>query len=179
MHYWHDVKIGDKVPEEFNCIIEISWGSNNKYEIDKENGLIALDRANYSSAPYPFDYGFVPQTLWEDNDPLDVVVIATYSLQVGVLVKVRPIAVLEMIDNGESDFKILAVPVHDMRWDDTKDLVDLNKHLLKEYKHFFATYKELQDGKNNVEVGEYRNKKVAMEVIEKSMRLYQEKYGKK
>ena len=178
MHYWHDVKIGKNAPKEFNCIIEIPWGSNNKYEIDKENGLIALDRANYSSAPYPFDYGFVPQTLWEDGDPLDVVVIATYSLAVGVLVKVRPIAVLEMYDDGDSDFKILAVPVNDMRWDETQDLKDLNKHLLKEYSHFFETYKNLKKGKTDVVLGKYKNKAAAMKVVEKSMKLYQEKYNK-
>src|SRR4029077_16158950 len=128
MNLWHDVPLGSKVPEEFNTIIEIPKGSNNKYEIDKKTGLIALDRANYSSAPYPFDYGFAPQTLWEDEDPLDVVVLSTFPIQIGVLVRVRPVAVMKMIDSNESDYKIIAVPVDDKRWQDVKDLDNVNEH---------------------------------------------------
>jgi inorganic pyrophosphatase len=105
-----------------------------------------LDRANYSAAPYPFDYGYVPQTLWDDDDALDVIVLTTYPLQTGILVRARPVAVMEMIDSGESDRKIIAVPVEDKRREDVTDLEDLNKHNLKEYKHFFETYKELKSG---------------------------------
>ena len=115
MNLWHEISRGN-TPEEINVIIEIPKNSPNKYEIDKETGLIALDRTNYSSSAYPFDYGFVPQTLWEDNDPLDVVVLTTYPLAPGILVKVRPVAVMEMIDDGESDYKIIGVPVNDQRW---------------------------------------------------------------
>src|SRR6266576_3556022 len=140
MNLWHDVTVGKNVPEEFNTIIEIPKGSNNKYEIDKKTGLIALDRANYSSAPYPFDYGFAPQTLWDDGDPLDVIVLTTFPLHPGILIAVRPVGVMEMIDSGDSDCKILAVPVEDKRWEDVQDLKDLNKHMLKEYQHFFETY---------------------------------------
>src|SRR6478609_863537 len=104
MNFWHDVPIGKNIPNEFNCIIEIPKGSPNKYEIDKETGLIALDRANYSAAAYPVDYGFVPQTLWDDGDALDVIVLTTYPLATGILVRVRPVAVMEMIDDGESDY---------------------------------------------------------------------------
>lgn len=112
-----------------------------------------MDRANYSSAAYPFDYGFVPQTLWDDGDALDVVVLTTYPLQTGILVRVRPVAVMEMIDGGESDWKIIAVPVDDKRWEDVKDIEDLNKHTLKEFVHFFETYKELKKGeKDTVQV---------------------------
>lgn len=161
-----------------NCIIEIPAGSPNKYEIDKETGLIALDRANYSSAPYPFDYGFVPQTLWEDGDALDVIVLTTYPLQVGVLVAVRPVAVMEMIDGGESDRKIIAVPVNDKRREDVQDLDDLNKHNLKEYKHFFETYKELKKGeKGIVQVPGYHDAATAKQCVQKSIELYQAKYG--
>jgi inorganic pyrophosphatase len=144
MNYWHDIPIGKNVPEEFNCIIEIPKGSYNKYEIDKETGMIALDRANYSYAPYPFDYGFVPQTLWDDGDALDVLVLTTFPLNPGILVRVRPVAVMDMTDSGESDYKIIAVPVDDKRWEDIKDLSDLNKHSLKEFTHFFETYKQLK-----------------------------------
>src|SRR4051812_40993819 len=111
MNLLHDIDPGTK--EEMNVIIEIPKGSQNKYEIDKETGLIKLDRANYSSAAYPIDYGFVPQTLWDDGDALDVVVLTTFPLFPGVLVKVRPIAILEMTDGGEDDYKVIGVPVSD------------------------------------------------------------------
>lgn len=178
MNLWHDVSLGDNAPEEFNTIIEIPKGSYNKYEIDKETGLIALDRANYSSAPYPFDYGFAPQTLWDDDDALDVIVMTSFPLDPGIMVRVRPVAVMEMIDDGESDFKILAVPADDKRWEDTQDLNDLNKHALKEYQHFFETYKQLKGKPAPVEIKGYKGKKDAMEAVEKSIRLYKEKFGK-
>lgn len=179
MNLWHDVSLGKNVPNEFNCIIEIPKGSNNKYEIDKETGLIALDRANYTGAPYPFDYGFAPQTLWDDGDALDVIVLTTYPLAVGVLVQVRPVAVMEMIDSGESDFKILAVPVEDKRWEHVEDLSDVNTHTLKEYKHFFETYKALKSDKAPVvTVDGYKGKEDAIAAVEKSIKLYNEKFGK-
>jgi inorganic pyrophosphatase len=181
MNLWHDVSIGKKVPEEFNCIVEIPKWSPNKYEIDKETGLIALDRANYNSAPYPFDYAFVPQTLWEDGDALDVIVLSTFPLQVGVLVAVRPVAVMDMIDSGESDAKIIAVPVNDRRFEDVKDLADLNKHMLKEYVHFFETYKLLKADdpkKYPVVINGIKGRKEAVEAVKKSMELYEKKFGK-
>lgn len=178
MNLWHEVNKGN-TPEEFNVIIEIPKNSPNKYEIDKESGLISLDRANYSSAAYPFDYGFVPQTLWEDNDPLDVIVLTTFPLHPGILVKARPVAVMEMIDDGDSDYKIIAVPVDDKRWDDVKDLEDLNKHNIKEYIHFFETYKELKKGeKGVVKINGVKGKEEAIKAVEKSIELYNEKYGK-
>ncbi len=178
MNLWHEVSKGDNIPEEINVIIEIPKNSPNKYEIDKETGLISLDRANYSSATYPFDYGFVPQTLWEDNDPLDVVVLTTFPLHPGILVKSRPVAVMEMIDDGESDYKIIAVPVDDKRWDDTHDLNDLNKHMVKEFVHFFETYKELKKGqKDVVKIPKISGKKEALEAVLKSIELYKAKFG--
>lgn len=177
MNLWHEISKGDNIPEKFNTIIEIPKGSENKYEIDKETGLISLDRANYSAASYPFDYGFVPQTLWEDNDPLDVVVLSTFPLFPGILVEVRPVAVMEMIDDGESDYKIIAVPSEDKRWDDVQDIEDLNKHKIKEIQHFFETYKHL-DGKGTVvEINGVKGKKEAIEAVNKSIELYNEKYG--
>lgn len=178
MNLWHDISAGDNIPEEINVIIEIPKGSPNKYEIDKKTGLIALDRANYSSAPYPFDYGFVPKTLWEDGDPLDVVVLTTFPLAPGILVRVRPVAVMEMIDDGESDYKVLAVPVDDKRWEDTKDLEDINKHTIKEYKHFFETYKELKKGqKDIVQIPNISGKQAAMDAVHKSIELYNQKFA--
>lgn len=172
MNLAHDVSLGDNVPEKINVIIEISKGSHNKYEINKDNGLLELDRANYSDASYPIEYGFAPQTLWEDGDPLDVLVLATYPLPPLTLVAVRPVAVMEMIDEGESDYKILAVPVKDKRWDDVQDLKDLNKHTLKEIQHFFETYKQLKGG--NVEVRGFKDKHAAYEAVNKSIELYKE-----
>src|SRR3972149_6997427 len=119
MNLLHDIEAGSE--EAMNVIIEIPKKSNNKYEIDKATGLIKLDRANYSSAAYPFDYGFVPQTLWDDNDARDVIVLTTYPLNVGVLVASRPIGILHMTDDGDADEKVIAVPVSDKRWDDVQD----------------------------------------------------------
>lgn len=178
MNLWHDVSRGDNLPSEMNVIIEIPKGSPNKYEIDKETGLIALDRANYSSAPYPFDYGFVPQTLWDDNDALDVMVMSTFPLQTGILVRVRPVALMEMTDDGESDYKVIAVIADDRRWDDVHDLADLNQHNLKEYKHFFETYKELKEKDVVVTIDGIKGKAEAMAAVERSMQLYDEKFAK-
>lgn len=179
MNLWHDIPRGTDIPNEFNTIIEIPKGSFNKYEIDKETGLIALDRANYSAAPYPFDYGYVPQTLWGDGDPLDVILLTTYPLFPGILVKARPIAVMDMTDTGESDAKIIAVPVDDKRFDDVHDLADLNKHNLKEFTHFWETYKELKKGeKDTVSINGIYDKATAIANINESIALYDEKYGK-
>lgn len=178
MNLWHDITIGKNAPEEINCIIEISKGSHNKYEIDKETGLIKLDRANYGPAAYPFDYGFVPQTLWEDGDALDVVLLSTFPIDTGILVSVRPVAVMEMTDTGESDYKIIAVPVNDRRWEDVKDLADLNKHSLREYSNFFETIKQLKGKPAVITIHGYKGKAEAIEAIKKSQKLYAEKFGK-
>lgn len=174
MNLWHGITPG--TAEEMNVIIETPNGSNNKYEVDKETGLIKLDRANYSSAAYPFDYGFVPQTLWHDNDPLDVIVLATYPLAPGILVTVRPVAVMEMIDTGESDYKIIGVPVDDRRWDDVQSLKDLNQHTLKEIRHFFETYKQLKGKPAPVEVGEIKDQDAAIAAFKESIVLYGQKF---
>lgn len=178
MNLWHDVEVGKNIPDEINTIIEIPRDSHNKYEIDKETGMIALDRANYSNAPYPFDYGFAPQTLWDDGDALDVIVLSTYPLQSGILVRVRPVAILTMVDSGDSDDKIIAVPVSDKRWDDVHDLEDLNKHSLKEYSHFFETYKTLKGKGDVVEVTGFKGKDEARKAVLRSIELYKEKFGK-
>lgn len=178
MNLWHDIPHG--TPDELNVIIEIPKNSPNKYEIDKETGLIKLDRANYSAATYPCEYGFVPQTLWDDGDALDVLVLATFPIPTGILVKTRPVAVMDMIDGGEGDAKIIVVPVEDKRWEDVQDIKDLNKHTLKELTHFFETYKELKKGeKGTVEIRGIAGKQEAIEAIEKSFKLYEEKFGKK
>ncbi len=178
MNLWHDIPVGDDAPNEINVIIEIPKGSYNKYEIDKETGLIALDRANYSYAPYPFDYGFAPQTLWDDGDALDVIVLTTFPLNPGILVKVRPVAVMDMVDSGESDYKVIAVPVEDKRWDDITDIGDLNKHMLKEFTHFFETYKQLKGKLSPVSINGIMGKQDALDSVVRSIGLYKEKFGK-
>lgn len=174
MNLWHDIEAG--TVDEITTIVEINKGSKNKYEIDKKTGLIALDRAMHTSQDYPFDYGFVPQTLWEDNDPLDVVILTTYPLFPGVLVRVRPVAVIDMVDGGDSDAKVIAVPTEDPRWDNVQDLSDVNPHTIKEIEHFFLTYKKLQ--KKEVVINGIHGKDKARETFEKSIKLYKEKFAK-
>ncbi|MCH8049789.1 inorganic diphosphatase [Patescibacteria group bacterium] len=174
MNLWHDVEPGSK--DEMNVIVEIPKGSKNKYEIDKKTGLIALDRASHTAQDFPFDYGFVPQTLWDDDDALDVIILATFPLHPGILVRVRPVGLMKMIDCGDSDDKVIAVPTEDPRWDNTKDLVDINEHTLKEIKHFYSTYKNLQDKK--VEVTGFEGASEAKAAFERSLKLYKEKFNK-
>jgi len=170
MNLLHEIASGTK--DEMNVIVEINKGSKNKYEIDKETGLIALDRAMHSAQDYPFDYGFVPQTLWDDGDALDVVLLTTYPLFPGILVRARPVGIMHMIDGGEADEKVLAVPVDDPRWKECLDLEDVNKHTLKEIAHFFATYKQIQ-GKE-VAVGEFEGKAAAEAAFTRAMQMYKD-----
>src|SRR3989338_8616489 len=114
MNLLHDIAPGTK--EEMNVVIEIPRGSQNKYEIDKKTGLIALDRVLHSAQTYPFDYGFVPQTFWDDGDALDAVILTTEPLHPGILVRMRAIGFMDMIDGGEPDGKLLGVPIDDPRW---------------------------------------------------------------
>lgn len=177
MNLWHEISAGDDVPNIINVIIECPKGTKNKYEIDKETGLIKLDRAMKTSQDYPFDYGFVPQSLWEDNDPLDVVVLTTNPLAPGILVEARPIGIMNMIDCGEGDDKIIAVPKSDPRFDEIVDLGDVNKHTLKEIQHFFETYKTIDNKK--VVVSGFKKKAAALVAIKKGLKMYTAKYGKK
>jgi len=176
MNLLHDLELGEKAPEQFNVIIEIPKGSKNKYEIDKKTGLIKLDRAMKTAQDYPFDYGFAPRTYWEDGDALDVVVLSTYPLITNLLVEVRPVAIMHMVDSGDSDDKIIAVPVADPRWEEVKDLEDINKHTLKEIRHFFETYKTIEE--KVVAISGYEGREKAMEAVNKSVKLYNEKFGK-
>ena len=169
MNYLHDISFGDKAPEKINVIVEINKGSKNKYELDKETGLIKLDRAMKTSQDYPFDYGFIPQTHWHDGDPLDVVLLTTYPLFPGVLVSARPIGVMDMIDSGESDAKIIAVPDKDVRFTNIKDLQDVNEHTIKEIKHFFETYKLITE--DVVTIPTIRGKEEAIDVIKEGICL--------
>lgn len=169
MNLLHDIAPGTK--EEMNVIIEINKGSHNKYEIDKKTGVIKLDRVMHSAQDYPFDYGFVPQTLWDDGDALDVVVLTTYPLAPGILAEVRPVGIMHMIDGGEADEKIVAVASGDPRYADVQDIGDVNKHVLKEMAHFFATYKQIQ--KKEVAVGEFEGREAAKAAFERAREMYE------
>lgn len=179
MNLWHDIPAGDDVPNDINVFIETSHGSSNKYELDKDLGVVKLDRANYSGIPFPFNYGFIPQTLWHDGDAVDVVLLTTFPVPSGVLVPARPIGFMEMTDTGEGDAKIIAVPLEDRRWDDMQDIDDVNAHMLKEIKQFFETYKALKGKPAEVVVGEFKNRETAMSAVKEGLELYKQKFAKK
>lgn len=176
MNPWHDISRGKRIPKEFNTIVEIPKDSMNKYELDKETGILRLDRVLFSPVHYPGNYGFIPQTLWEDKDPLDVLVLGTTTVHPLTLINSRPIGILKMIDNLSEDDKVIAVPVGDPRFEDYKDIKDLPHHMLKEIKHFFRIYKELQDVLVKIVRVEGRVK--AEKAIMHSIELYDEKFGK-
>lgn len=170
MNLLHDIPAG--TADEMNVIIEIPKFSKNKYEIDKETGIIALDRVMHTAQDYPFDYGFVPQTLFDDGDALDVVLVTTHPLAPGILVQARPIGIMEMMDDGERDDKVVAVPVGDPRFNDVQEISDLSNHFPKEMAHFFETYKKVQN--KEVSIGEWGNAAAAKEAFAKSRTAYEE-----
>ncbi len=143
-HPWHDIPTGPDVPERLTAVIEIPKHERNKYELDKELGLLRLDRLLYSAVQYPGDYGFLPRTLGDDGDPLDVLVIMTEPVYPLCLVEVRPVGIFHLVDRGASDEKIIAVPTHDPFAEEIRDLEDIRGHALKEIEHFFEVYKDLE-----------------------------------
>jgi len=144
MRNLYNYPIGTKSPEEFNVIIEVPTGSNNKYEYNAEQDIFELDRVLFSSVHYPGCYGFIPQTLGGDGDPLDVVVLTGEPMMTGSVLSVRPIGFLKMTDDKGQDEKILAVPVNDPRFNERRKLSDVRQHVLLEIEHFFRIYKELE-----------------------------------
>ena len=177
MDPWKDIETGRKVPEIVNAIVEIPMGSRNKYEFDKKTSLIRLDRVVYSSVSYPGDYGFIPQTLWEDGDPLDVLIITRFPSHPLVIMEVRPIGVMNLIDDSERDDKIIAVPVGDPFFENIKDIDELSPHILEEITNFFEIYKQLQ--KKTVKVERLLNREEAYKSIEHGMKLFKERFGNK
>ncbi|NOY35552.1 MAG: inorganic diphosphatase [bacterium] len=173
MNLWHDLQPGSG--EKFNAIIEIPKLSRVKYELDKESGIIKVDRVLYSPMHYPANYGFIPRTLWEDGDPMDVVVLSHEPFVPGCMVEVRAIGKLDMVDGGEGDAKILAVPDSDPRFNEIGNISDVEPHVLEEIQHFFRVYKELQ--KKEVLVGNWSGKKEALEAVNISIKAYKEKFA--
>jgi inorganic pyrophosphatase len=160
-----NVKIGPQAPDVFNAIVEIPRGSTNKYEIDKETGVIKLDRVLFSPLFYPFDYGYIPQTHYLDGDPLDVLVLISHPTFPGCVVEVSAIGVLEMSDDKGSDEKILCVARKDPRYGDRRSLDQVNAHTLKEIMHFFEVYKHLEQ--KDVDVVGWHPRDLAIELIQK------------
>jgi inorganic pyrophosphatase len=174
-HPWHDLPAGIQPPEQVNAIIEIPAGSRNKYELDKETGFFRLDRVLYSAVHYPGDYGFIPQTLSADGDPCDVLVLIREPTFVGCVINVRPIGMLRMLDRGEQDEKILAVPADDPFQNEFFDIADLPQHYLREIEHFFQIYKDLEA--KRVQVLGWEKSDAAMVELEKAIARYQDRYA--
>lgn len=167
---WHDMNPKRINPEDFVAVIEISKGSKKKYELDKETGLIILDRILYTSTHYPANYGFIPRTYGDDGDPLDVLVLCSESLEPLTMVRCYPIGVITMLDGGKVDEKIIAIPFNDPNYCPYKDIVDLPQHMFDEMSHFFSVYKTLE-GKETV-VDEATNRENAVTVIKKCIDSY-------
>lgn len=175
LHPWHDVHIGDNAPEHVTGIIEIPKNCRAKYELDKESGMLKLDRVLYSSVYYPANYGFIPQTYCDDDDPLDILVLSQITIVPMCLVKAKVIGVMHMLDDGEKDDKIIAVASNDMSVNHMEDISELPKHSLKELKCFFEEYKNLEN--KQVVVENFQNREVALKVIEQSVIDYKKKFG--
>ncbi|WP_101476899.1 inorganic diphosphatase [Candidatus Nitrosotalea bavarica] len=176
MDLWHDIETGPKIPSVINVIVEIPKGSQNKYEYDKKRGIIKLDRVLFSPFFYPGEYGIIPQTYAEDGDPMDALVLVSNHTYPGVLIESRPIGMLRMKDGGEMDNKILCVAKDDVRYDNLKDIADLDKHYLKEIGHFFEVYKQLEGKK--VEILGWKNAASAKKEVLAGIKLYQKKFKK-
>ncbi len=174
MNLWRDLAPGLHPPEIITAVIEIPQGSRNKYELDKTTGLIKLDRVLYSAVHYPAEYGFIPRTLHDDGDPMDVLVLLKEETFPGCTIDARPIGVLHMVDKGEPDDKILAVPTHDPYSQEYFDIADIPQHLLKEVAQFFVSYKELEGKK--VEIVGWGKSEEAMRLIVRSIEQYDQTY---
>lgn len=177
INLWHDMDSNRITPEKMTVVIEIPMGSKKKYELDKQTGIIILDRILHTSTHYPANYGFIPKTLSEDGDPLDVLVISREKLDPMVLVDCFPIGVMKMIDNNEVDEKIIALPFGDPYYSGYKDVDELPEHTFDEIRHFFEVYKFLENKHTIVE--QVLGRKSAIDVINKSIELYNTTYSNK
>lgn len=174
LHPWHGTEYGADAPKIVNAIIEIPKGSRAKYEIDKTTGLLKLDRVIYSSFHYPVNYGFIPKTLGEDKDPLDILVLSSISVQAVCLVESKVIGVMQMIDSGDADDKIIAVANNDPSVNYINKLEDLPMHFFAELRNFFEEYKKLE--KKTVIVDEFQEKEKAYQIINEAISRYTEKF---
>ncbi|WP_223151748.1 inorganic diphosphatase [Chitinophaga qingshengii] len=167
---WHSVSPGTEVPHVVNAIIEIPKGCRAKYELDKESGLLKLDRVLYSSVYYPANYGFIPQSYCDDHDPLDILVLSQVECVPMCIIEAKVIGVMQMVDGGEADDKIIAVAANDMSVNHINDISELPPHFIDEMRHFFEEYKRLE--KKSVIVEEFQNKEKAEKIINQSFEDY-------
>ncbi len=174
MNIWHDIDPKRINPEDFVAVVEISKGSKKKYELDKETGLIILDRVLYTSTHYPANYGFIPRSFGDDGDPLDVLVLCSESLEPLTLVRCYPIGYISMLDGGRNDEKIIAIPFTDPTYNKYQDITDLPPHIFDEMTHFFSVYKSLEH-KETV-AGEVQGRQAAIKVIQASLDNYVENF---
>lgn len=171
-HAWHDIPTGDDAPNTLNALIEISAGSKVKYELDKPTGLLRVDRVLYSSVIYPANYGFLPQTYGDDNDPLDVLVLMQEAVIPLSIVRARPIGLMNMLDQGQADEKIISVNLDDPTFNGYHHIDQLPEHRLRELRRFFQDYKILED--KDVQVQDFLGPDQAKQIIERAMKRYQE-----
>ena len=176
LHPWHGAHYGDKAPQTVNGLIEIPQGSRTKYEIDKATGLLRLDRIIYSSFHYPINYGFIPQTLGQDGDPLDILVMCSESIQPLCLVEATVIGNMQMIDTGITDDKIIAVATKDPGVNYINSVSELPKHFIAVLRNYFEQYKVLENKK--VEIDDFQGKEAAWKVIEEAINLYKTSFPK-
>ncbi len=170
MNPWHDVSLGQEGPAIVNAIIEVPRGEKTKYELDKTTGLIKVDRILSSAVHYPANYGFIPRTYCDDNDPLDVLVLGQAVVVPLCLMSVKIIGNMHMIDGGEVDDKLIAVHADDPQFNGFNSIKDIPEHTLKEIKHFFETYKSLEN--KSVEVNDFTDQKEALVVLQNAIDLY-------
>src|SRR3982751_3729102 len=174
LHPWHGVHYGEQAPRIVNAIIEIPQGSRCKYEIDKPSGLLKLDRVIYSSFYYPCNYGFIPQTYGGDKDPLDILVLTSVPVQAMCLVQAKVLGVMQMVDSGDADDKIIAVAYNDPSVNHYNNIEELPKHFFDELRHFFEEYKKLEN--KTVIVEEFGDKTQALKVIEDALKAYKDNF---
>ncbi len=173
-HPWHGVSYGENAPRTVNAVIEIPQGSRAKYEIDKSSGLLRLDRIIYSSFYYPCNYGFIPQTYGDDKDPLDILVITSQPVQALCLMEAKVVGVMQMVDSGDADDKIIAVAANDPSVKHYNNMEELPKHFFDELRHFFEEYKKLEN--KTVVVEDFGDKHTALKVIEDAIQFYKETF---
>ena len=173
---WHDISPKRINSDDFICVIEITKGSKKKYELDKETGYLILDRILYTSTHYPANYGFIPRTYGDDNDPLDVLVLCSEQIEPMTLVRAYPIGVISMIDGGRNDEKIIAIPFNDPNYNMYNDISELPEHVFEETKHFFQVYKNLEN--KTTAVNEVSNREVSIKIIDSAINNYIEKFCK-
>ena len=174
-HPWQQVSPGDNIPETVNAIIEIPKGSKAKYEIDKDSGLLKLDRVLFSSVMYPANYGFIPKTYCDDKDPLDILVLCSIDVFPMSIIEAKVIGVMHMVDNGEQDDKIIAVAKNDMSVNYINDLNEMPPHAMTEIVRFFKDYKKLED--KNVTIEHLLGKRYAYKVIAEALELYKTEFS--